>query len=110
MHEYSLVQALVDDVARQVRGRDGIVRGVRVRVGELSGVDPELLATAYETFRAHTVCAEAELTLSRVPARWSCALCGRAIAQGERLQCCGAPARLVAGDDLVLEQLELEVP
>lgn len=110
MHEYSLVQALVDDVERQVQGRAGVVRRVKVRVGALSGVDPELLATAYDTFRPHTVCAEAALELSRVPARWSCTVCGRVIAQGERLQCCGSPARLAEGDDLVLEQLELEVP
>jgi len=110
MHEYSLVQALVDDVARHVCGRQGVVRRVRVRVGALSGVDPGLLATAYETFRPDTVCAQAELEMSHVPARWSCTACGRQIAAGERLQCCGTPARLVEGDDLVLEQLELEVP
>lgn len=110
MHEYSLVQALVDDVARHVRGRPGVVRRVRVRVGALSGVDPDLLAAAYDIFRPYTVCAEAALELARVPARWSCSVCGRAIATGERLQCCGAPARLVEGDDLILEQLEMEAP
>lgn len=110
MHEYSLVQALIDDVARNVRGRDGAVRRVRVRLGALSGVDPDLLATAYDTFRPHTVCAGATLELTRVPARWSCPQCRREIVAGERLQCCGGPAQLVQGDDLVLEQLELEVP
>jgi hydrogenase nickel incorporation protein HypA/HybF len=110
MHEYSLVQGLVDGVEREIRGRKGTVRRVRVRVGELAGVDPGLLAAAYETFRPQTVCAAAELELTRVPARWGCRVCGRPIASGERLQCCGAPARLVSGDDLVLEQLELEVP
>ncbi len=110
MHEYSLVQALVDDVARHVRGREGVVRRVKVRIGVLSGVDPELFVTAYETFRPQTVCEDAELLLSRVAPRWSCAVCGHDIATGDRLQCCGAPARLVEGDDLVLEQLELEAP
>lgn len=110
MHEYSLVQALVDDVERQMRGRAGEVRRVRLRLGALSGVDPGLLATAYQTFRPHTICAAAELELTQVPARWSCPTCKRQIAAGDRLQCCGGPARLVEGDELVLEQLELEVP
>ena len=110
MHEYALVQALVDDVERQVRGREGEVRRVRVRMGALSGVDPELFATAYDTFRPRTVCAGATLELIPVPARWVCPQCRRQIAAGERLQCCEGPARLVQGDDLVLEQLELEVP
>ena len=110
MHEYSLVQALIDEIERNLRGRNGAVRRVSVRLGALCGVDPELLATAYETFRPHTVCAEATLELKPVPARWSCPRCRRSIAAGERLQCCGAPAQLVQGDELVLEQLELEVP
>jgi hydrogenase nickel incorporation protein HypA/HybF len=110
MHEYSLVQALILDVERHLRGRAGAVRRVRVRMGALCGVDPELLATAYDTFRPHTVCDGATLELTRIPALWSCPQCRRQIAAGERLQCCGGPARLVQGDDLVLEQLELEVP
>jgi len=93
-----------------MRGRAGEVRRVRVRVGALSGVDPGLFSTAYQTFRPQTVCASAELELTGVPARWACPRCRRQIAAGERLQCCGEPARLVEGDDLVLEQIELEVP
>lgn len=110
MHEYSLVQALVDQVAHAARARGGKVHRVRVKLGELSGVDPELLATAYETFKAETVCADAALELTRVAARWSCRICGRVIERGQRLQCCGSAARLMQGDDLVLDQIELEVP
>jgi hydrogenase nickel incorporation protein HypA/HybF len=109
MHEYALVQALVDRVSDQLRARAGVVRRVRVRVGELAGVDPDLFAAAYDLFRAHTCCAGAELELNRVPAIWTCPACGRALVPGERLQCCGQPARLAGGDDLVLEQVELEV-
>ena len=109
MHEYSLIQALVDRVEHETRGR-GKVHRVRLKLGELSGVDPQLLATAYETFKPATVCADAALELTEVSAQWSCRICGRAIARGERLQCCGSPARLMQGDDLVLDQIELEVP
>ncbi len=109
MHEYSLIQALVDRVEHETRGR-GKVHRVRVKLGELSGVDPQLLATAYETFKPATVCADAALELTQVCAQWSCRICGRTIARGDRLQCCGFPARLMQGDDLVLDQIELEVP
>jgi hydrogenase nickel incorporation protein HypA/HybF len=109
VHEYSLIQALVDRVEQEVRGR-GKVHHLRVKLGELSGVDPQLLATAYETFKPATVCAEAALELVPVSAQWSCRICGRAIVRGERLQCCGSPARLMQGDDLVLDRIELEVP
>ena len=111
MHEYSLVQALVARVEQEVRQRaPARVHRLRVRLGELSGVDPALFTTAYEMFREGTVCAEAPLELSQVAARWRCPACGRSIARGEKLQCCGGPAQLAEGDDLLLDQIELEVP
>ncbi len=111
MHEYSLVQALVGRVEEEVRKREGAkVHRLRVRLGELSGVDPALFQTAYEMFRESTVCAQAHLELDSIPARWECTRCLRSIAKGDKLQCCGAPARLVEGDDLLLDQVELELP
>jgi hydrogenase nickel incorporation protein HypA/HybF len=112
MHEYSLVQALVGRVAEEARARGAVaVRRVRVRIGDVSGVDPDLFATAYETFCPGTVCAGAPLEVSRTAARWECGGCGRSIAAGELLRCptCGVPARLAQGDEILLDQLELEV-
>ena len=85
---------------------------LHVAIGELAGVDVELLQTAYETFRPATVCAEADLAVRVVAAAWTCPGCARALAPGAPLQCpvCGRPARLAAGDEIVLERIELEVP
>jgi hydrogenase nickel incorporation protein HypA/HybF len=82
-------------------------------VGELSGVEPELLQGAYELFRTGTVCDGAALRLERVPARWGCPRCKRAIAPGEALRCpaCDEPAELSEGADaLTLLSIDLEVP
>lgn len=55
MHEYSIIQALLDRVDEEVRRRGATaVHRLDVSLGELSGVDPGLLATAFETFRAGT--------------------------------------------------------
>jgi hydrogenase nickel incorporation protein HypA/HybF len=88
------------------------VHRVRVRIGELSGVEPELFASAFDLVREQTMCAHATLDITRIPARWECQACATTIALGEPLQCarCGASARLAAGDDIVLEQIEMEVP
>jgi hydrogenase nickel incorporation protein HypA/HybF len=113
VHEYSLIQSLMERVEAEARERNALaIRRLRVRVGELSGVEPELLATAYEIFRAGTLCAQAELDIERVPARWACRRCGAAVVSGGILQCpsCGEPAALVEGQDIVLERIELEVP
>ncbi|MGE3276457.1 MAG: hydrogenase maturation nickel metallochaperone HypA [Vicinamibacterales bacterium] len=113
MHEYSIVSALYDRIADEAGRRQATaVRAVRVRIGELSGVEVELLRTAYDTFRPGTLCAEAPLEVDTVPALWSCPSCGGTPARGAALICpaCGEPVRLVQGDEIVLERLELEVP
>ena len=112
MHEYSIVTALVSQVEDEARKHsEPRVLGVRVRVGELAGVETDLLRTAWELFREGTVCAGAELVVVPEPARWGCPGCGEAIATGEVLRCprCALPARLREGDALVLERIEMEV-
>jgi hydrogenase nickel incorporation protein HypA/HybF len=113
VHEYSIVSALMGRVCaeNQVRGSGRVLR-VWVRIGELSGVDPDLLATAYENCRKGSICAGASLEICRVPAMWSCPSCGDPIACGAPLRCgrCAAAATLVQGDEIVLDRIEMEVP
>jgi hydrogenase nickel incorporation protein HypA/HybF len=113
MHEYSIVQSLVNGVEAVARQHAGAaVHHVYVDIGELSGVDCDLLQTAYDTFRGGTLCETAPLTIERVGARWHCPNCGGAIPRGAILRCaiCGEPARLASGDEIILKRVELEVP
>jgi hydrogenase nickel incorporation protein HypA/HybF len=113
MHEYSIVQALIERVGDEARARGaGAVHRVSVRVGELSGVDVTLFTTAYATFREQTICAHAALDVEVVPVRWQCPRCAADIVPGQVLRCahCGTAARLAHGDEIVLARIELEVP
>ena len=112
MHEYSLVGALIERVEVEAAARRaGRIRRVHVCIGELAGVDVGLFRTAYETFRERTALADAELTVRAAEARWACPTCGGAIARGQPLCCpaCSAPARLLQGDEIMLERIEMEV-
>jgi hydrogenase nickel incorporation protein HypA/HybF len=112
MHEYSIVQALVERVAAEARARRATsVHRLSVRIGELSGVEVDLLTTAYQTFRERTICEGAELDVQLVAARWECPACGRAIGRGDLLSCpsCEVPARLAQGDEIILDRIEMEV-
>jgi len=113
MHEYSVVSALIERAEQEARGAgaSSIARLV-VRIGESSGVDAGLLATAFELAREGTMCAAAELEIERVAVVWACPRCGATISGDGPLRCgdCRAAAALRSGDELVLARIEAEVP
>jgi Zn finger protein HypA/HybF involved in hydrogenase expression len=117
VHEASLVTALIARVEREARAHDdgrGVVtaRRVEITLGELAGVEAELLLRAWEVLRLGTVCAPAELVIEREAARWECPRCGAEPPPDGYLRCaaCAVPARLARGGDLVLARLTLERP
>jgi hydrogenase nickel incorporation protein HypA/HybF len=113
VHEYSIVQSLLDRVDAEARAHGATsVSRLNVSIGELAGVDGELLLTAFEQFRERTICTKAELCVYPVAAIWRCPDCDTEIPRGARLRCpdCDRPARLIAGDEIVLERIEMEVP
>jgi hydrogenase nickel incorporation protein HypA/HybF len=112
MHEYSIVQALLRRVEESIRAYEvTAVRGLRLRIGALSGVDGSLLRIAYELCAPGTCCDGAALDIEDVPVCWRCPRCGQEPPAGQRLVCpgCGGPVRLAAGDEIVLEKIDLEV-
>ena len=113
MHEYSIVQALLERVDAEAQRRQATaVHRIAIRIGELSGVDVTLLQTAYTLVRERTRCAHAALDVESVAAVWQCPNCRRPIARGEFLRCrdCARAAELVAGGEILLDRIEMEVP
>jgi hydrogenase nickel incorporation protein HypA/HybF len=112
MHEYSLVRAMLDRVEQEARARDATsISRIAVRIGAMSGVEPGLFASAFTLCR-EGILAEAQLDIRRSEAAWACPLCAAAIPAGGVLRCvsCDSPAKLLAGDEILLEQIEMEVP
>lgn len=111
MHEYSIVQALLERVEQEAAAHKALrVHRVRVAIGELSGVEVELLRTAFETIQRRTMCDGAALDVRRVDARWECRQCHTEIPKGGPLRCtaCGQPAQLTSGDEILLDRIEME--
>ncbi|MBK6694339.1 MAG: hydrogenase maturation nickel metallochaperone HypA [Myxococcales bacterium] len=112
MHEISLVHSLFDQADRAIAPhKSRAVRLMKVRIGELAGVDAGLFRTAFDGCRTERGYAAAALEIDLERAAWSCAACGAALTQGDRLRCtaCDGEARLTKGGDLILDRLELEV-
>jgi hydrogenase nickel incorporation protein HypA/HybF len=110
VHELSLASAIASIASDHARGRR--VTRVEVRVGALRQVVPEALTFAFELVVEGTELDGAELALEHVPVRVRCVGCG---AEGEPnafpLLCtaCGSTAvQIGAGDELLVESLELE--
>lgn len=113
MHELAVAQALVEQVEGVIRQhRAQRARLVRVRIGPLSGVVAELLASAFPLAAAGSRMEHAVLDLVAVPIEVRCEACGaRSEAAMNRLVCgaCGDwRTRIVSGDELLLESVELE--
>jgi len=112
MHEYSIASSLLrmaeEHAPKRVPER---VVEMQLHVGELAGVEVDLLETAWSLVRERSICEDVSLTFNRVDARWVCRSCGESIARGGLLACeaCGGPARLEAGDELLLGRIEMEV-
>ena len=112
MHEYSIVGELISRVEAEARAHGAAsVHRIQVRIGELAGVEIELLESAYAVFREKTICSNARLEIDPIPARWACPQCRRSISRGEVLRCthCQVPARLESGDEIILDRIEMEV-
>jgi hydrogenase nickel incorporation protein HypA/HybF len=112
VHEYSLVRAMVDRVEQEARARSATaVNRLAVRIGALSGVEPALFASAFTLCR-EGILAEAELDIRRSGVVWACPRCAVALPAGAVLRCaaCDMPAKMVEGDEILLEQIEMEVP
>jgi len=112
MHELSVCQALigqVETIAREQAAQR--VALIRLGIGPLSGVEPQLLEQAYPIASAGTLADGAELVIENLPLRVSCEHCGQTTdALPNRLVCaaCGDwHTRLVSGDELQLTSVEL---
>lgn len=113
MHELSICQALIDQVARVAEEqRARRVVSVTVRIGPLSGVEPALLESAYPLASAGTNAADSRLIIERAEVRVRCLECGaESRASSSSLLCgeCGGwRVRVLTGQELLLARVELE--
>lgn len=115
MHELSVCQALVrhiDRIAAQHQARE--VARVQLRIGPLSGIEPDLLRQAFPLAAAASLAAAAELCIERTPLRLHCNDCGSDSDGRPNFLLCGTcgggNTRLVSGDELLLTGIELICP
>lgn len=114
MHEFSIVQALMDQCeGLAAENHATSISRVEVKVGILSGVEPELLQRAFDTFKeTSTICRQAQLVLQHQPLVGQCRQCGTQQQMNGFGQVCASChdslLTVVEGDALMLMQLEMD--
>ena len=113
MHELSLVASVFDILEEKAR-EHGAARVTKVvlKVGVMSGVVPDLLESAFDSYKKGTLAEEARLEIVRVPVKLRCPDCGGETAREDTDFSCAAcgsrRVEIVAGRELVVETIELE--
>jgi hydrogenase nickel insertion protein HypA len=113
MHEYSIVQALLnqcEDIARENKATK--VTKVVTKIGAMSGVEVHLLQTAFDTFKEGTVCEGAEFVINYQKIKLRCNDCECEFEVDEAryscTQCESINVSVIDGEDMYLMSLEME--
>ena len=113
MHERSLVNALLRQVEHvSARHPGSRVQSILVRIGEFSGVEPELLVSAYSDLVIDTPYCRATLEVERVALEGVCPQCNRRFRiERFNFQCdrCGSrKINIHGGEEMLLDSVTLE--
>ena len=113
MHEYSIVQALInqcEDVA--IKNRASKINKVVCKIGVMSGVEVHLLKIAFDTFKEGTMCNDAKLIINEQDLKLECKDCGNIFETKEIRYYCpkceSLRVKVLDGEDMYLMSLEME--
>ena len=113
MHEYSIVQALLEQCEHYAEENDAEkITKVVVKIGKLSGVEPHLLEVAFETFKEKTVCDGALFVMNIQPLVIRCKICNATSELEDSCYCCpqceSIDVTVIEGEDMLLMSLEMQ--
>jgi|TARA_R110002050_G_scaffold5268_1_gene23863 hydrogenase nickel incorporation protein HypA/HybF len=112
LHEYSIVQSLLESCEEHAKANNATkVTKVVVKIGILSGVEPDLLQTAFDTFKEKTICDECEFIVNKQKIVIECQDCEEesTLKKNEFTcpKCNSSNIRVVDGEDMYLMSLEM---
>ncbi|MBN1908858.1 MAG: hydrogenase maturation nickel metallochaperone HypA [Pirellulales bacterium] len=114
MHELSIVEALIEQVQREVdqAGQHGRILGLELVIGHLSGVNVDSIRFAFELLAPETILKDAELRIDEPRAICRCHDCGQLTEIDELVATCprcgSGDILFEGGQELLLQSIELE--
>lgn len=113
MHEMGIAAEVVR-IACEEAAKNGarVVKGLTLRVGRWSGVEPESLRFALEALGEGTPAARCRIEIETVEPAFDCVTCGVPYGAEDRFspcpRCGGPGGDLVAGDEMTLREIDVE--
>jgi hydrogenase nickel insertion protein HypA len=113
MHEYSVVQALLNQ-CEEVATQNSATKITKVvtKIGVMSGIETHLLQTAFDTFKEGTMCDGAEFVINIQKLKLECKECGNVFEVDEVryycVKCESLKVKVLDGEDMYLMSLEME--
>jgi hydrogenase nickel incorporation protein HypA/HybF len=114
MHEISIVEALIEQVEKEIdRGRHrGWVARLDLAIGRLSGVSADSVRFAFQLLAPGTVVERAEIHIDEPKAACVCGVCGRRTKIDDLVVQCPAcrsdRIHIEGGNELLLQTIDLE--
>ena len=112
MHEYSVVQALLNQCEEHaIDNKATQVTKVICKIGVMSGIETHLLQVAFDTFKEGTICSDAEFIQNVQKLKLECKECGNVFEVDEVryfcLKCESLRVKVLDGEDMYLMSLEM---
>jgi len=113
MHELSVTQGIMQIVEAEAKKNDvKKVLSIKLMVGVLSGVMPQLIQDYFELVAVGTVVEGAKLIIERVPASIKCLEC-QEVSPIDRMKlrcpkCNGIEVNIVTGKEFYIDSMEVE--
>lgn len=113
MHEIGVAESILKTITTEANksGAKEITK-VHIKVGGLSGVEPNSLSFALEILKANTMAANAEFEIERIKVVGICGECGKESNPDSHFSMCGhcgSPAlEIVAGEEFEISYIDID--
>ena len=115
MHEMSIMASLFQILQEKAEEQNAKrIISITIQVGALSGVEPDLLTFAFDSFAKDTLAEGAQFKVNKTPVKGRCRICGNETFEFDRFilscpECQGVDIEVMGGDELLVEQMEVEI-
>jgi len=110
MHEYSIVQSMLDLCEKHSKGKP--VDKVVVKIGKMSGIEPHFLKESFDVFKEDSVCRDAVMDMKIIDITILCKDCKNEATVNSFdffcPHCSGGNTEVLTGQEMHIEYIELK--